>query len=220
MHSSEVCPRSFDGTRCEARGDRTPTLLSLRLFSAHHAMLVHVGLCLALLRPHHLRGASAPLLVTRRSTFARTRALAAVDDPPPPTPPTAPAADVFAGMQAPGQSVSQSFITTLLAGSTWPVLTLYAGLLSIAVRVSQPLPMQAPNRELMALTHSTVLLSLHAGAHLCGFSGGCGGAAAHERGVDPGGGGRRRACVTCVTSDGTRGRRVRRHVVAHLCGFA
>ena len=61
-------------------------------------MFLPVGLCLALLRPHHLRGASAPLLITRRSAFARTRALAAVDDAPPPT---APAADLFAGMQEP-----------------------------------------------------------------------------------------------------------------------
>ena len=60
--------------------------------------IVHVGLCcLALLRPHHLRGSSSPLL-TRRPAVARTRALAAADDAPPPT---APAADVFAGMKEP-----------------------------------------------------------------------------------------------------------------------
>jgi len=59
--------------------------------------IVHVALCLALLRPPHLRGSSSPLL-TRRPTVARTRALAAADDAPPPT---APAADVFAGMKEP-----------------------------------------------------------------------------------------------------------------------
>ena len=61
------------------------------------ALVVHVGLCLALLRPPHLRGSSSPLL-TRRPTVARTRALAAADDAPPPT---APVAEVFAGMKEP-----------------------------------------------------------------------------------------------------------------------
>ena len=60
--------------------------------------MLTVGLCFALLRPHHLRVSSAPPLVTRRSTFARTRVIAAVDDA---SPPTAPSADVFAGMQEP-----------------------------------------------------------------------------------------------------------------------
>ena len=77
--------------------DISPYMLLINNQTRHHAMLL-VGLCLGLLRPHQLRGASAPLLITRRSTFARTRALAAVDDAPPPT---APAADVFAGMQEP-----------------------------------------------------------------------------------------------------------------------
>ena len=41
-----------------------------------------------------------------------------------------------------GQSVGQSVSATLLAGSTWPTLTLYSGLLSSVLRVSLHLPMQ------------------------------------------------------------------------------